>query len=381
MPNTPPNSGKSPGEQPAVPVQKQLDDLLSKIETEEPGTLDPSVLPSSFQPAVDKAEENKPSEEKALVEPATPAAPEAAAEPANIEPAEAPSTTDAAEPTDEQAAMLAALNSALQGMNPGSEPEAQAAETSQAAEPAEAATETAVSLDADDELQQEIAALINGEPSTTTESPASEAPAADSNELSTEDQIAMEIEGLLNADQPAVPEEQPQPQQQQEVDETSIDELDQMLANEIDEDDELLGDFQTVEAITAGIETAEPAAITTDDEHAATARDVAAELDTQPEDLASQAKPAPGEDPFAALAEIAQTAEKNEQEYQERVRLSLPVWIRRFQEAKERLLKFCFALNWPARRFLTTEWRANLGYIALLNLFFGVGIWLYLIVR
>jgi len=388
MPNTPPPSkGNSPSDKPKVSVQQQLDELLVKIETEEPGTLDPNLLPSSFRAEMgEKTEqaEPKPAPEatpKPEAKSETPSEqPEAPADQAAIESAEDPTKPAEPEPTEDQAAMLAALNSALQDMNPGSKQDSGADAAAQTEEPTTASSNTAEELSPDEKLQQEIAALINSEPEVSAEATKASESSTVENELSTEDQIAMEIEGLLNTDQQAAPEPS---QPQQEVDKTSIDELDQMLANEIDEDDELSGDFHTVEAITAGIEPAEAAALTADDEHAASARDVAAELDTQPEELISRNKvdTSSGEDPLAAIAEIAQVAEKNEREYQANVRLSLPVWVRRLKDAKERLLSICFVLNWPARRFLTTEWRANLGYIALLNLFFGVGIWLYLIVR
>ncbi|MGB0767634.1 MAG: hypothetical protein ACPGYV_07970, partial [Phycisphaeraceae bacterium] len=176
------------------------------------------------------------------------------------------------------------------------------------------------------------------------------------------------------------------------VDETSIDELDQLLASEIDADDELAGDFHTVDAITAGIVPSPPTpSDAAADPHAATARDVANELDTQPEDFDLEGSFEPvgagastnqdKEDPFAALAAIAETAEENERVYQEQLPREPIDWAGKLEQAKQTLLQLCYLVNWPARRFLTTEWRANLGYIALLNLFFGVGVWIYLIIR
>jgi hypothetical protein len=343
------------------PIELQLDELLIQIEEAEPGVIDPGVLPASYNIKSEAA----PTDEAAP----SPAPAEAAPKPA-------------AETTPEQADMLAALNSALQEMSGGppadetSEPEAQA--------PAEPATE----LSMEEKLQQEIASLINGDskaeatPATDTSATAPEtqtATASAENEPSTEDQIAMEIEGLLNASDKTAASADAQADQ-----ENAIDELDNMLASEIDADDELAGDFQTVDDVTAGIQVPASTAPTDDDEHAATARDVAAELDSQPEDLPAPPPQAaaikePAEDPFAVLSEIADTAEKNEAEHQRQASLETPKWQRWLAEAKDRLFAACYLINWPARR-LSAEWRANIGYIALLNLFFGVGLWIVLLV-
>ena len=348
---TPPNQ---PGKRRDMPLEKQLDALLVEIEEAEPGVIDPGVLPSDYQPkAAAQAAEQAPS---------TPApAPPAAASPAE---------PSASETTPEQADMLAALNTALQGI--AGDPPAE-----EAGEPEAAATQE---LSMEEKLQQEIAALMNGEPQAESKAEASPAAATASAvaEPSTEDQIAMEIESLLNAEQAAAEE------QTEASPESSIDELDKMLASEIDADDDLAGDFQTVEDATAGIQVAVPTGPSVDDEHAATARDVAAELDSQPEDL-PRAKPEPvaatekpNEDPFAVLAEIAETAEVSEEEYQQQVarqQIDYRGWL---DKAKDRLFSTCYLVNYPARR-LSAEWRANLGYIALLNLFFGVGLWIVLI--
>lgn len=356
-------------------IEQQLDELLIQIEEVEPGIIDPLVLPSSYR---DKAEAAREEQEKVA---ATTQAPIETAE----EPAAAAPEPAAAETTPEQADMLASLNAALQGLSGDppadepSEPEAQPAEQAapDAAEPAE-------ELSMEEKLQQEIAALMNAEPQvevTATPEPATEGAATEEAGQSTEDQIAMEIEGLLNAEQDATASDT-------EADkEKAIDELDKMLASEIDADGELTGEFQTVEDVTAGIQVEVPTEPSTDDAHAATARDVAAELDSQPEDLpATTPEPVaataeqPAEDPFAVLAEIAETAEVSEADYQEQLASQKPkrdyrAW---FETAKDRLFTACYAINWPARR-LSTEWRANLGYIALLNLFFGVGLWIVLI--
>jgi len=389
--STPPDQ---PGPKKAnQPIEKQLDDLLIQIEDAEPGVIDREALPDSY---------NTKSQADAA-EPAQPAAqpPDQASDQASEEPAPAPAD-QAAEPTPEQADMLAALNDALQGISddPPAEAPSEAGVGGEAAP--QASAEPAEALSMEEKLQQEIASLMNSEPQAEASPPADDAddtdalagsfespeqaaaistPSADdAAALSTEDQIAMEIEGLLNTDKP-------DPEADAETDKQgAIDELDNMLASEIDADDELAGDFQTVEDVTAGIQVQAPSDPSLEDEHAATARDVAAELDSQPEDLpspppepaAASAREQPAEDPFAVLSEISDTAEKNEVEHQRRAWLQLPTWQRWLATAKDVLFSACYAINYPARR-LSSEWRANIGYIALLNLFFGVGLWIVLI--
>ena len=187
------------------------------------------------------------------------------------------------------------------------------------------------------------------------------------------------IESLLSADtQQSTAQAQAQAESSAD-DAPSIDELDQLLAEEIDGDEELAGDYQSVEAITAGIDTG--SAEHPEDEHAASAHDVAAELDDQPEDLAMAGKPDDAGDLDVDLDAVAASkpamAVVKEQPGEEadgprRRGLDLSAM-------RDRLLRVCYTLNWPARRFLSPENRANLGYIALLNLFGAVAIWLYLI--
>lgn len=373
----------TPPDQPAdskanQPIEKQLDALLSQIEAVEPGTVDSAALPKSVQahnptPKAENSAAAAPTDEEIaalLNDPPTAAAP-----------AE-PMPTNAA--TAEQSEMLASLNSALQSL-PSDTPSEQIP-----------AAEAGKALSIEDQLQQEITALMDAEPqpavATATDATANEpddfdmlagsfeppealmAAASQANTPSTEDQIAMEIEGLLGTDQPS----------DQAPPEAAIDELDKMLASEIDADDELAGDFQSVEDVTAGIQ-ADTATNVADDEHAATARDVAAELDTQPEDLPAPPPVAdtadePVEDPYEALSNLPGNPEQDKPEHQRQAAMESPGWQHWLEVGKENLLNACFLINWPARRFLSAEWRANLGYIALLNLFFGVGLWLVLIV-
>ncbi|MEO0476581.1 MAG: hypothetical protein AAF085_11525 [Planctomycetota bacterium] len=389
MSNPPEQTGNADGSTNDPPIEKQLDALLSKIDAAEPGTLDPDVLPASAQPATPAPQANAEAPDADAEIQAMLNAPEAGSSPEpeidallneppteaeidallNAPPAEsAISEPTPAEPTSaeepmpaEQAQMLSAMNDALQGV--ADEPPAQ---------------EPSQELSIEEQLQQEIAALMDGEHADTeaetqamaggvdlAASVVDEGSTEQAQAASTEDQIAMEIEGLLEVDQTTAT-------ATAETPEAAIDQLDQMLAQEIDEDDELAGDFQTVEELTAGIQVDDPGQLAADDEHAATARDVAAELDSQPEDMppAPQAVP----EPVAAAVEAPSKPEDNE------LFDSEPTdWLGKLEAGKAKLLNACYLINWPARRFLTAEWRANLGYIALLNLFFGVGLWIVLI--
>eukprot|EP00752_Nemacystus_decipiens_P013758 g12211.t1 len=364
--STPPNQpGDADTSKPEMPVEKQLDQLLVQVEEVEPGsdvTSSNAAQPTSPKP-------NPAAQIDAVL---------------NSPPAE----TATQEKTPEQEQMLAALNDALQGID-DNEPDEALIESPDLAE----APPSEAGLSAEDKLQQEIAALMDAEPQVDTE-PADAAAAGDADDIdalegsfetpealaaieaaagettSTEDQIAMEIEGLLSTG-PAEP-------AMDTADDAAIDELDKMLAQEIDEDDELAGDFQSVEDLTAGIQV-EDAMGLAEDEHAATARDVALELDSQPEDLPTKPEEPAGasagaeNDPLAVLSEIADAAEHNERAHQRGEAMQKPSWQHWLTVGKAHLLSTCYAINWPARRFLTAEWRANLGYIAILNLFFGVG--------
>lgn len=389
MKSPPGKPGEASQSAPRLSLEQRLDDLLSRIETAEPGTVDVSMLPKSFRDLAGQKASSQPPAAKP-----SPASPSAAATKAADQPLPK-KAKQPVEPTAEQADMLAALNSALQGI--GSKPAPKAP-----APPAEAA-KVDRGLSMEEKLQREIAALMSGAQPTAAKPPPP-APSDDddldallgsfespenlvpqtsgvsaSQMSATEDQIALEIEGLLNAGQTKAAAPQG----------SAIDELDKMLAQEIDSDDELAGDFHTVQDITAGIKVQSQESFVVDDEHAATARDVAAELDSQPESLAAMAtKPVKrpqaveieeDEDPFAILNQISEIAEKNEKEHQQRIRMQMPNWARWLELGKTHLLNACYAINWPARHFLSSEWRANLGYIALLNLFFGVGLWIVLI--
>lgn len=370
--STPPSQpGDGKPKKAKKPLDKQLDELLIGIEEVEPGTIDPKMLPGSFK----AAECPTNAEIQAMLnEPPAEAAAQPQAESAPTPEAQADTATP------EQADMLAALNSALQGLT-----DEQPADESSDAPAAPADTPPAEELSMEDKLQQDIASLMNAEPvveASATPEDLAATEAVQGSTSSVEDQIAMEIEGLLNTG-PAEP--AADNTADSTADNQAIDELDKMLAQEIDADDELAGDFHSVEAITAGIQVPDSATSGADDEHAATARDVAAELDNQPEDLPEAtfepvaAAESSEEDPFAVLAQIADTAEQNEQEHQRRIAMQTPDWQRWLEIGKERLLNTCYAINWPARRFLSTEWRSILGIIALMNLCTGLGFWIILI--
>ncbi len=372
-PTNPADANEETPDDAARSVQEQLDHLLTQIETEEPGTLDPAVLPADFKPQA--AEDPPPATDEAAdaAEAAEALADFEAAlgtEPEASAPAE-PAPAEPAPPADDaEAQMLAEINAALNALNPDAEPASDATPPAEAADPADAPGMEA-------QLADEINALLNAPKEQVAEAadgnapagPTEDAPTGDGTEASLEDQLANEIQGLLDAT-PEAGTEQAEPAPSADGD-PSIDELDRILAEEIDEDDELAGDFESVEAITAGIDTGEAEAPPEADEHAASASDVANELDSQPEDLAEQS-PEPEGEPETVAAGAARDRDGYEEE-------ELVGWRVRLDAAKEGLLRACFAINWPARRFLSAENRANLGYIALLNLFGAAAVWIYLI--
>lgn len=320
-----PATNMDQADQAAQSIQDQIDELLSQLDTDDPGSPDP--MPTQAQtPAKPDPQDAAAAQTQAI----------AAFEQAIETPAPAPVTPVPAAPAPPDPV-------------PADEPIS--------------STEL--------ELQAEINALLNAEPAKT-QAPAE--PAA-----SKEDLLAEEIEDLLNANAQAPATD--------EADNQSINDLDQMLADEIDADDELAGDFHSVQDVTAGIDTGEEENLQLEDEHAATARDVAAELDSQPENFPASARTSAApdhdehedEDPFAAIMSIAEVAQTNHEAHHDQLTGNLPGWQGRLIRARNRLYHTCFTLNWPARKYLSPEWRANLGYVALLNLV-GVGaIWLYVI--
>lgn len=359
--STPPEQpGDAKANKTKASLQKHLDELLLEIETVEPGAVDPASLPQQAKPAVPPSS-------------AVEATPSADAEIDSL--LNAPPTVTHPEPNaDVEIEALLNAPPADEVVTP-----APLVESAEAIE---------------DKLQEEITALIDAEPQDA-ETPPTQAAVQTTGDVeydefdglegsfespeslavpiqtprssfepttTTQDLIAQEIEGLLNTetDEPATA----------AAADTAIDELDKMLAQEIDTDDDLAGDFQSVEDLTAGIQVPDAVHSATDDEHAATARDVAAELDSQPEDLPDASfEPVAAiesdEDPFAVLDQLAATAEKNEQEHQQRAARQAPDYAHWLEIAREKLLSTCYLINWPARRFLNNEWRATLGLISL----------------
>lgn len=391
MTETPSNPETGTPDDAAQSVQQQLDRLLKEIETQEPGTIDPSLLPEGFrrkadepgvaQPDPDTSSEQEVAEamanfEQAItqgndaadttepqVEADEPAPPTAEAE--MVEPAPPPAEPEPEAEAAGETDMLAQLNAALQDLQPDkpaqSEPVAEQPPVEDAPAPADTGEETS----SEEELQAEINALLDAPPSPAAGPAESETPAAEAEPVAaepttdTEDQLAAEIASLLETEPENLSTAEP------EQGDPSIDELDRILADEIDEDEELAGNFESVEAITAGIDTGRDEGAQAIDEHAASASDVAAELDSQPEDRAMSE---------AANAPATTTHLSAEDDAVERASLR-----DRWGSVKDSLLRICFAINWPARRYLSTESRANLGYIALLNLFGAAAVWIYLI--
>lgn len=302
--------------------------------------------------------------------------------------ARAPAPSQTREPaTAAEADMLAALNAALTDLGGGMKKDApdQPAAASAAPSEQDASTNDNVDADADTtkdaDVQAEIDALLSAEPISTPQS-AGDDPAANASaqvdgaqpEPSTEDQIAQEIENLLSTASASPPQADPASASlaNPNDDPADIGDLDKMLADEIDLDtqldSDLAGDFQSVDAVTAGIQI-DDGSKTADDPHAASARDVAAELDTQPEGVSSNDQTF-DEDPFAAIAAIAEVAEKNEAEHQAQVAQTSRAkpkidWPGLKQRINAHSLRICYAINYPARRYLTHEWRETLGLISL----------------
>ena len=312
--------------------------------------------------------------------PPAPDQPPAQAEEAPDAPAPAPAA-EPAEPVaadDGNAQMLASLNQALDGLRPSTPPAQPVAQTPAPAaappppeqppvqpEPAPASD----AQDSDKDIEAEIEALLAEQPIDPTVMAAAQEIAQKDKVQAQQDQEKLQQRAqdaakslgqdpaALSAKSPDTPQNTP-----------SIDQIDQMLAEEIDNDDELTGDFQSVEDIAAGIiPTGEGEKIQLDDdsgqsrEHArvdppagASASDVAAELDNQPENKLHET-PAQGEQ--------AQPIPKA------RRRINVKKLLHQGERAA---LHLCAAINWPARQFLSLEWRSTLGYIALLQVAGGV---------
>ncbi len=388
MTATPPtNSGADSADAAALSVQEQLDLLLTQIETAEPGTIEPALLPKGFASPRTSA---TPTPKAPAVDPAQELTQALASfeEALDTEQVDEPATASTAR-NDSESSMLAALNAALQDLQPSAKaatakPVSALPAVSAEAPPASCESEQAnvpKQRSMEEQLQDEINALLSAPIAASAGKPAQkqaepemqravdtgvgqEAISASQTqakpEPSLEDQLANEIQSLL--------ESAPQESSAAKSAQPSIDELDRMLAQEIDEDEELAGDFESVHAITAGIDTRATDRKEQLDLHAATAQEVADELDTQPEDLA-----------LARTKKDAQPATKTRRDasaYDDEP----ATWGDRLALAGELLLRLCFVINWPARRFLSYEWRSNLGYIALIHLFVGVGLWCYLII-
>lgn len=381
-PPTNPDTGSA--DQAALSVKEQLDRLLAQIESEEPGTIDPAALPEGFNKgrqadgvqASQSASDEELADAAASFEAALDTSqeldepPAEAPAPALAEPAPAAATEPEADEADsEETDMLAALNAALQDLNPGSdaaneaEPEVET-KTQDQAPPTQPADTPESEQDTEKRLQDEINAVLTATPDAE---PSDADQPGDGG--ADQDQIVADIQHLLESESEPGADDPDQPTEA-DADDPSIDELDRMLANEIAEDEELAGDFQSVEDLTAGIKTPERDAVEAADEHAASARDVAAELDNQPEEAPLGNDEA--RDPPAALAQIADTAQQNHVAHE-------ASWPRRLARAGERALRVCHAINWPARRFLNYEWRETLGYVSLTVAFSAVAVWLYLI--
>lgn len=168
-----------------------------------------------------------------------------------------------------------------------------------------------------------------------------------------EAQAASEIEAEALADtQPPQDTEQALPAGE----DPTIDQIDQMLAEGVEDDDQIDGGFFSADDVAA-------------DNLRSGGEPLPA--DTQPvqDDPAHTVTPGEGDDTRTAdddpLTLLQQLVE----------------YLRPALRFLGRLtLECCWLINWPARKFLSMEWRSTLGYIALLQAVGALVVWLYLVV-
>jgi hypothetical protein len=202
-------------------------------------------------------------------------------------------------------------------------------------------------------------------------SPAAPGADADAAEASAEELIAEEIQGLLDS---AAEDESTAPDEVADdagASDPTIDEIDRMLADEAEQDEELIGDFQSVQDVAAGVKPEGPGQRLSD--HGPSERDgsasaVADELDNQPE----HAEP----DTFEPNPEAEGAAAPG---WFDRMR-GMP-WRGVGEKVEKVALAACGVMNWPVRRLLAPEWRSYVGVIALLNVFVGIAAFVVGLVR
>lgn len=197
--------------------------------------------------------------------------------------------------------------------------------------------------------------------------------AIDGDATPTEDDITSEIDSLLAAaeDTPIAP--ATKAQDSAPPAEPTIDQLDQMLATEAQDDDDLdlAGSFFSTDAIAAG--------------------DTAGGGETLDLGDGLTGSFTGGESPNATPdvfpVDRADTHPVPEPGGEESIDMDAPVaWWRKIDWqhvmaiAEEITRRVCWLINWPARRFLTAEWRATVGYLALLQVAGAAAVWLFLVI-
>ncbi|XAM01250.1 hypothetical protein OT109_07635 [Phycisphaeraceae bacterium D3-23] len=176
-----------------------------------------------------------------------------------------------------------------------------------------------------------------------------------------DEDITAEINGLLAAEEEAAAEEAASDTgDDAPAQDPTIDQIDQMLAEGTDdEDDAIDGAFYS-------------------------AQDVATDNLVGPGETLPDDATLPGTfDTTDASAD--DKADEETQAEAEPDKLSLRDKLTRYGKPALRIagklaLQGCWLLNWPARKFLTTQWRATLGYVALLQAVGALAVWLYLVV-
>lgn len=170
------------------------------------------------------------------------------------------------------------------------------------------------------------------------------------NDQAAEGDITDEINQLLLAEdsqaaQPADTDDPP-------AADPSIDQIDQMLAAEAEDDIDLDGAFFSADDVLTDNLAASDEGLEDDELEG----DFAASEDVE--------APEPAQAPDGADAAGDAT----------------PAWQRLLTLADTAGLHLCWLLNWPARKFLSAEWRSTLGYVALLQAAGATAVWLLLVV-
>lgn len=330
----------SPAEAAALgAIDQQIDALLQSMDPDQAPPAEPAP------PAVAEAQAAAP--------------PEPTIEPTPMQPPPAEATPSApAAPTPANAPVQAAEPDAVKSL----EDEIAALFAEQ---PVDAELESvAAQFSERDQQQAEIEKQMFARPQAQpkAEAPAETAEAAE--EPSTEDLIAAEIEGLLNSEADAPDVVDPS----ETGEDPSIAEIDQLLASQAEQEEELVGDFQSVDDVAAGIVPQGPGQKLSEVVPSEGSADtIAAELDSQPENQPDTFKPKPA-------AERADEPQKHAAAGHLRDRLVAIPWRAIGRQIEWVALWVCGLINWPVRRLLAPEWRSYVGYIAVLNVFVGLAL-------